>query len=337
MAAKIVLRNLRNAVVVCALVLASASGSHGQASLRGSIGPSGYTPPSGVQITWRDQSNTRPPQVYTLNKSIPYDGSDLSYAGRYGGGTSWTVLAGLQPAGVGSGEWQGGRSYLILRELYRQKGIDRDPCPGFADKRCQEVIDFAAVEFSRPPGPKEFVAMTGQPDPICGSSCLDGGTGQSPLEAPTDVKLSAAGVLSWAWTGLPTVANLNFIVYVREGTVTTVAGTARGQKGVASQTFSVQLNPIPPPTAAVSLWARASKRAPSEIIVRLPGIEPPPPPVDPPPPPPPVDPPPVLCKLADVLPSTTLDALWIALSSAQREQLIVRALETLLKERKELP
>lgn len=141
------------------------------ATYEGTIDAAGYRPPSRpVTVTWR-----RPgaPDVYRqLDRSQPFTSSgDDSVYRRYGSvnGVIDPEVIGRQITAIGA-EQLGGRAWLILRDLYRDAGIDRLPCGG-NDSRCAEVFDFAIVHFSAPAEWCDYVAMMGRPDPVCGSEC----------------------------------------------------------------------------------------------------------------------------------------------------------------------
>lgn len=320
---------LRNAITICIIcTLLLLSPVHGQAPLKGSIGPNGYQlPPYPISVTWRG-SNTV--VVKTLDRSQPFTGpGDFSKYLRYGAGDRSTI--GLQIDGIGS-EQNGMRCCLLLGELYRQKGITTSPaCLG------QAVFDFCIVEIGRGGGADwcDFKRFTGKEDPVCGAFCPPcanrGGDGHPPpgsiAEPATELRFEGSA-LHWKWAG---IGRPNFTAYVRRESSFVLLGTSRSSP--------MRLTTMPQNGERIILYVRVqgiAQAAESQLAVGVTPVDPPQPP-QPPPPPSPIDPPPTVCQLADVLPSTTLDALWTALSTTQREQLIVRALETLLKDRKELP
>ncbi|HYE57863.1 MAG TPA: hypothetical protein VD948_05130 [Rhodothermales bacterium] len=139
------------------------------APYEGTIDAAGYHPPNRpITVTWRRPG--APDVVCSLDRSQPFvSPGDASVYARYGGGCSAGDIIGRQITAIGA-EQLGGRAWLILRDLYRDAGIDRLPCGG-NDSRCSEVYDFAIVHFSAPPEWCDFVAIVGRPDPVCGSQC----------------------------------------------------------------------------------------------------------------------------------------------------------------------
>lgn len=262
-----------------------------QAPLKGSIGPSGYVPPANVSILWRSSGSGGATFTAQLDRSVRFDGSDPTYFGRYGGGVN---RSGYSPAAVGGGEWNGGRGWLILRELRAQKGLG-PPCGG-RSVLCEELIDFLVAEYNRPPMWCEFGATTGQPDPVCGERCPScTGRPGTPLPTgavvalPTNV-MRTTSRLSFTWPG-EGVATAN--IYARRGGDLWVLRTVRI---TGPMTVPVVLDlPTESAQEPLVLYLTARKLEPREVLLPAPGGGPPidPTPIDPPPPPQPPPPPPV--------------------------------------------
>lgn len=125
----------------------------------GTITAAGYQPPPNVTVFWRTFSGGD--IIRKLNPAISWSGSNsdaAGYLGRYAEGKSDVLGRWIASQGV---ETQGGLSFLILRALFRDAGITRDP-----DQR--EVLDFGIVHGGqRQLGCADFARLVGRPDPTC--------------------------------------------------------------------------------------------------------------------------------------------------------------------------
>lgn len=306
---------------VATLLLAGAFAAHGQAPLKGSIGPNGYQlPPWPVSVTWRGAQTVI---VRTLDRSQPFNGpGDFSKYLRYGAGDQATV--GLQIDGIGS-EQNGMRCCLLLGELYRQRGISRTPaCLG------QEVFDFCITEIGRGGGADwcDYKRFTGQEDPVCGAFCPPCSgrdrNGEPPpgaiAEPATGLRLDGAS-LRWTWAG---TGRPSFTAYARRENAFVLLGTARSSP--------MRLTTLPEAGELLLLYTRVQGVAQAaESQLRVAGEPPlPPPPVEPPPPPP-------ACSLAVLLGTAGMDEIWITLTPEQRYRLAARGIVELLAGRSTIP
>jgi hypothetical protein len=125
----------------------------------GTITAAGYQPPPNITVFWRTFSGGDVSR--RLNRDIPWSGSNsdaTGYLGRYAEGKNDVLGRWIASQGV---ETQGGLSFLILRSLFRDAGITRDP-----DQR--EVLDFGIVHGGqRQLGCADFTRLIGRPDPTC--------------------------------------------------------------------------------------------------------------------------------------------------------------------------
>lgn len=274
------------------LLLLLAGPALAQTTLRGSIGPTGYRPPSTpVSVVWRRPG--APDFFRPLNTAVQWV-DDVTFRLRYGAGDPETI--GRQITAI-QAEQNGLRAWAILKELYAQAGLSRVP-PSIG----QEVWDFAIVEVGdHPPDWCDFVAFTGRPDPYCGAVCppCSGRGGGRPAATPpasaTGLRIED-GRLHFSWTG---AGRPSFTAYTRGEGGFVLLGTARASP--------MRLNPAPALGDRVLLYVRVpgGGAAESQIVV---GGELPPPPGEPPPPPPAVD---------DL--ERRLDELWRLLKPLVRE------------------
>lgn len=338
-------RNLRSIILLtvslllsCALARAQETRLPSGAVIKGTVDAAGYHVPPNLRIVWRKQGS--PDIVATINTSARFSGlGDPAYFVRYANGINLTAQ-GYYLKAVRA-EFVGGRHWVILRDIFRLLGVNRVP-----SSEGYEVFDFALANFDSSPSCCDYERILGAKDPFAGAMCSCGRTGSgqpipsgAKTAAPFDLKLDGRR-LTFKWEGEGAV---NFTVYeppATEGAGFYLLGTAKAP--------SILLDRRPTDGTMLLVQARQKGMEPADVPFKVGGngmipvpVPPPVPPVEPPVVEPPVVQPPVIppatCKFTDVLPSTTLDALWTALSATQREQLIIRALETLLNERKELP
>lgn len=125
----------------------------------GTISAAGYQPPPNITVYWRTFSGGD--VLRKLNRDVPWSGSNsdaAGYLGRYAEGKNDILGRWIASQGV---ETQGGLSFLILRALFHDAGINRDP-----DQR--EVLDFGIVHGGqRQLGCADFTRLVGRPDPTC--------------------------------------------------------------------------------------------------------------------------------------------------------------------------
>lgn len=306
---------------LCSALFAQETRLPSGATIKGTVDSSGYHPPVNLRIIWRKQGS--PDIVAIINTSAKFSGlGDPNYFIRYAGGINLTAQGYyLKPVRA---EFVGGRHWVILRDIFKLLGINRVP-----SSEGYEVFDFALANFDSAPSCCDYERILGAKDPFAGAMCSCGRTGDgqpvpSGVKTPTPFDLKLDGrVLSFKWEG---DGQANFTVYESPA----VEGAGFYLLGTAKKT-SVILDRRPVDGTIILLQARQKGKEPSDVPFRI-GESIPIEPIDPPPPPPPV-----ICKLTDVLPSTSLDDLWKTLSMAQREQVIIRVLEIILKERKMTP
>lgn len=312
------------ALFLCSSLVAQDTRLPSGATIKGTIDSAGYHPPANLRIVWRKQGS--PDIVATINTSAKFSGfGDPNYMVRYADGVNLTAQGYyLKPVRA---EFVGGRHWVILRDIFKLLGINRVP-----SSEGYEVFDFALANFDTSPSCCDYERILGAKDPFAGNMCTCGRTGtgtpipnSAKTPAPFDLKIDGRR-LTFKWDGEGPV---NFTVYeppAVEGAGFYLLGT--------SKTPSIVLDRRPSDDTTILLQARQKGKEPSDVPFKV-GESRPIEPIDPPPPPPlPI---PATCKLSDVLPSTSMEELWNTLSTGQREQVIIRALETLLKERKEIP
>lgn len=142
----------------------------------GTISPAGYSPPPDVFVRWCRFG--RDCRSFPLNPGVPFTNEqDLRQKlGRYAGGD--LSVAGMESYPAVFGEAKGGEVYEILKTLFREAGLLREPT-------LAELCDFAFSNFSRALVTcADFLQVIGRPFPGCSTVVSDDSLPLKPSEPP---------------------------------------------------------------------------------------------------------------------------------------------------------